>query len=72
MAVQREVSKELGIHDKKNPTNKKRGGSSRGGQINKKTKASFELGGANVKSAEEGKGFSTTAAKDLQIKSKEK
>ena len=42
MAVQREVSKELGIHDKKNPTNKKRGGSSRGGQINKKTKASFE------------------------------
>ena len=64
MAIAREADKELGI--KKRSPAKKAKGSSRGGLINKKTKASFELSGASIADAEEGRGLSTAAAKEMQ------
>ena len=45
-AIAREADKDLGI--KKRSPAKKGSGSSRGGLINKKTKASFELSGASI------------------------
>ena len=41
-------------------------GSSRGGLVNKKTKAAFELSGASIADHEEGKGLSTAQAKEMQ------
>ena len=64
MAIAREADKELGIK-KRSPAKRAHGGS-RGGLINKKTKASFELSGASIVDAEEGRGHSTNAAKEIQ------
>ena len=51
---------------KKRSPAKKAKGQSRGGLINKKTKASFELSGASIVESEEGRGLSTNAAKEIQ------
>ena len=71
-AVEKQQAKEMGIETKKRSTSKKSKGQSRGGLINKKLRASLELSGASFQDMEEGKGYSTTAARDLQAKSKEK
>ena len=58
---------------KKSPVKSKGGrGASRGGLINKKTKATFELSGASITEMEEGGGVSINAARALQEKSKDK
>ena len=46
----------------------KRGGISKGGLINKKYRASFELGGATIGDFESGKGATIDAARKLQEK----
>ena len=64
--------KEMGIATTaKSRTAKKARGASRGGLINKKNKATFELSGASIAEMEEGKGASTSAAKAIQEKVKE-
>ena len=71
-AKERDAAKEMGLTvAKKSPAKGKGKGTSRGGLINKKTKASFELSGASIQEMEDGKGVSTQAAKSLQEKSKE-
>ena len=48
IAMEREAAKEMGITVKKKSPAKKGRGSSRGGLINKKIKAGFELSGASI------------------------
>ena len=69
-SAEKEANKELGIQVKKRSPAKKGKGTSRGGTINKKTKASFELSGASLADAEEGKGYSTNAAREIMTQSK--
>ena len=57
----------MGMDVKKSPAKKGRG-TSRGGQVNKKLKASLELSGASLNDMDEGKGFTTNAAREMQTK----
>ena len=66
-AAEREEAKELGIAVRRTPAKKARG-SSRGGQVNKKLKATFELSGAGIADQEAGKGATLNAAKELNKK----
>ena len=58
----------MGIEIKKRSPAKSSKGASRGGKVNKKDRASFELSGASVADMEEGKGISTQQAKEMQQK----
>ena len=69
-AAERETEKELGIAAKKRSPAKKGSGSSRGGMLTKKTKTAFELSNVSVADAEEGKGYSTNAARELMTAKK--
>ena len=66
-AAERDELKEMGIAIKKSPAKKARG-SSRGGQISKKLKATFELSGAGIADQEDGKGATLNAAKEINKK----
>ena len=55
---------------KKRSPAKKGSGASRGGIISKKERSTFELVGASVTASEEGKGYSTNAARELQASKK--
>ena len=66
-AAEREAAKEMGIAIKRTPAKKARG-SSRGGQVNKKLKATMELSGAGIADQEAGKGATLNAAKELNKK----
>ena len=62
-AAEREAAKDIGISVAKRKSTGKRG-VSRGGQINKKTRASFELSTASIEDSETGKGHSVSQAKE--------
>ena len=63
-AQRREAEKEMGIQTKKRSPAKGGSGSSRGGHVSKKIKASFEMSGQSIQDMEEGKGLSTNSAKE--------
>uniref|UniRef100_A0A7S3FSX3 MRPL25 domain-containing protein n=1 Tax=Strombidium rassoulzadegani TaxID=1082188 RepID=A0A7S3FSX3_9SPIT len=69
--AQKDLNKSIGVESKK-PTSKKSRGASKGGNVNKRLRASFELTGASINDMDAGKGYSTQAARDMQVKEKEK
>ena len=68
-ASEKQDEKDLGIEQSNRKSPAKKGkGASKGGNLNKKTRAAFDLAGASIRDMEEGKGASTNAAMDLQKK----
>ena len=71
-AIEKAQAEEMGLTVKKRTPAKKGKGTSKGGLINKKNKATFELSGASITDMESGNQVSTQASKDIQAKSKDK
>ena len=66
-AIEKAQASDMGMAAKRTPAKKGRG-QSRGGQVNKKLRASIELSGASLQEMDDGKGFTTNAARELQQK----
>ena len=65
MQAEKEYEKEMGFTVKKRTPARKAGGSSKGGHVNKKTRASFDLSNASMKDSNSSTGYSTNAAREL-------